>query len=104
MEVFYYLPELQWALVSVIRLLKPGGMFACVVDYYDENDASHSWPEDVGVQMNLLSAEAWREAMLDVGFELVEQTRLLPPADESAPDWKHQQGTLMTLVRRPLES
>ena len=63
-----------------------------------------TWPEDVGVEMNLLSAQQWHQAMVDVGFEVVEQSRLLPPADEDAPDWKHQQGTLMTLVRRPLES
>ena len=37
MEAFYYFRELQWALVSTIRLLRPGGLFACVIDYYTEN-------------------------------------------------------------------
>ena len=73
MEVFYYLTDLRWALLSVIRLLKPGGKFACVVDFYEENEASLDWPEKVGVDLNRLSKDEWREAMQEVGFEIVER-------------------------------
>jgi ubiquinone/menaquinone biosynthesis C-methylase UbiE len=104
MEVFYYLPELQWALVSVLRLLRPGGLFACIVDFYAENEASHKWPSDLGVQMNLLSESQWRDAMTDVGFEVVEQCRLVPDASDTADSWKHTTGSLLTLGRRPLDS
>jgi ubiquinone/menaquinone biosynthesis C-methylase UbiE len=104
MEVFYYLPNLDWGLLSVGRLLKPGGQFACVVDYYEENEASHRWPEDLDLTLNLLSAAGWREAMEEMGFEVLEQCRLHPPlAEGEEPTWKHTVGSLMTLVRRPLD-
>lgn len=98
MEVFYYLPDLTWGVLSAARLLKPGGLFACVVDYYEENAASHGWPEDVGVEMNRLSEAGWADAMTEVGLELVEQRRLTDPIAEG---WKRDVGSLMTLARRP---
>jgi len=63
MEVVYYLPDLEDALREIARLLVPGGRFACVVDYYEENVASHRWPEDVGVEMTLLDAAGWCRAL-----------------------------------------
>ena len=102
MEVFYYLQDLPWALLSVGRLLKPGGYFACVVDYYKENKASHGWPEDINLSLNLLSEKEWRDAMEEVGFDVVEQCRLHPPlAVGEEPNWKHTAGSLLTLVQRP---
>jgi ubiquinone/menaquinone biosynthesis C-methylase UbiE len=101
MEVFYYLKELQWALVSTIRLLKPGGLFACVVDFYEENEASHSWPEDIGIELNLLSKAGWRKEMTDVGFEIVEQTQLVAPPGDEPENWRQTHGSLLTLGRRP---
>ena len=103
MEVFYYLPNLQWSLISTLRLLKPGGRFACVVDFYTENPASHGWSEDIGIDLNLLSESEWREQMTDVGFEVIEQRRLLAPENPDAPsDWRQTHGSLLTLVQRPL--
>ncbi|HJK89103.1 MAG TPA: methyltransferase domain-containing protein [Polyangiaceae bacterium LLY-WYZ-15_(1-7)] len=102
MEVFYYLPDLTWGILSAARLLVPGGLFACVVDYYEENAASHGWPEDVGVAMHRLSEAGWRAAMEEVGLEVVEQARLRPPlAEGEAPSWKQTEGSLLTLARRP---
>jgi len=101
MEVFYYLPDLAAGLSEVRRLLKPGGRFACVVDYFTENAASHPWPEQVGVSMNLLSEDEWRQAIQDAGLEVVEQTRLHPPAEVETEAWKREVGSLLTLARRP---
>ena len=103
MEVFYYLPDLTWGLQNVARLLKPGGLFACLVDFYEENTASHSWPEMTGLKMRLLSEETWHKAMEHIGFEVIEQARLRAPENSEEPDWKKTEGTLMTLVRRPAE-
>lgn len=104
MEVFYYLPDLSWGVLSAARLLVPGGLFACVVDYYEENAASHGWPEEVGVPMTRLSEAGWRSTFEDVGLEVVEQARLLAPSvPGEAPGWKQQVGSLLTLARRPLD-
>lgn len=101
MEVFYYLPDLSWGVLSTARLLAPGGLFACVVDYYEENPASHGWPEEVGVKMNLLSEKGWRDVMQEVGLEVVEQTRVCNP--DAVETWKRDVGSLLTLARRPAE-
>lgn len=104
MEVFYYLPDLMLGLLDVCRLLKPGGHFACIVDYYRENTASHGWPTDLDVPMNLLSAEEWKESMKMAGLEVVQQRRLCAPLTPGEdPTWKHTEGSLFTLARRPAD-
>ena len=101
MEVFYYLPDLNVGLREVARLLAPGGRFVCIVDFYEENAASHSWPDDVGVPMNLMPESMWRAAMTYAGLEVLEQTRLHHPLTEGeTPSWKQTEGSLMTLARR----
>jgi len=102
MEVFYYLQNLPRALKSTFELLKPGGYFACIVDFYEENTASHGWSEDIGINLNLLSKEDWRKAMEGAGFNLVEQTQLkAPPAPGTPTDWRQTEGSLLTLCQRP---
>jgi hypothetical protein len=74
-----------------------------VVDYYEENVASHRWPEDVGVEMTLLDAEGWRRAMERVGLLVAVQERVTQPAAAGLADWKVQEGSLLTLAHRPSE-
>jgi ubiquinone/menaquinone biosynthesis C-methylase UbiE len=102
MEVLYYLPDLAGALREIERLLAPGGRFACVVDYYQENAESHSWPDDLGCPMTLLSMSGWRAAFERAGLRPVEQLCIqYPLAPGEAPGWKHTQGSLLTLGERP---
>ncbi len=101
MEVFYYLPELEAALTEVRRLLKPGGRFACAVNYYAENPASHSWPDDVGVPMTLLDRAGWRQALVQAGLEVTDQLQITLPPTEASEPWKQTAGCLVTLGRAP---
>jgi SAM-dependent methyltransferase len=111
MEVFYYLPDLDAALREALALLKPGGRFACAVDYYGENAASHSWPADLGVPMTLLDQAGWCAAFERAGFVNVRQERIRQAAATAArvetdvhaatADWKVTHGTLLTLGERP---
>ena len=103
MEVVYYLPDLEAALREIARLLIPGGRFACVVDYYAENVASHSWPEDVGVEMTLLDADGWRRALERAGLRVEVQERVKQPPAPGLADWKVQEGSLLTVASRPAE-
>lgn len=97
MEVFYYLPDLAAGLSDVTRILQPGGRFACLVDFYAENEASHSWPQDLGVHMTLLDAGGWKKAIQDAGMTVTEQRQIrLDPAEASEP-WKAEVGSLLTL-------
>jgi len=101
MEAFYYFADLDAALRETLRLLVPGGRFACVVDYYGENPASHGWPEDVGVSLHLLDCAGWHAAFARAGFADVTQERLRLPAAETSEPWKTTEGSLLTLGRRP---
>ena len=96
-EALYYLPSVSEGLRAVRALLRPEGRFACVVDYYLENPASHGWPELLNCPMNLLSMRGWRAAFEEAAFAVDEQVCLLHPlADGETPSWKHDQGSLLT--------
>lgn len=100
MEVFYYFSDVGAALEETLRLLEPGGEFACVVDYYEENEASHGWPEYTGTRMELMSAAGWRDALEAAGFADVRQEQLTLPPEEASQDWHVSVGSLVTLGRR----
>lgn len=102
METLYYLPgpALDAAISEVARLLVPGGRFACAVNYYAENEASHRWPEEVGLDMTLLDADGWRRVFERAGLDVVEQTRLVVPPDQATADWHTTEGSLLTLGSR----
>ena len=104
-DAFYYLPDLIWGLINVFRLLKPGGRFACMVDYYTENPDSHGWPADFGVPMVLLAASEWTAVMEQAGLEVVDQRRLTAPlAPGENPTWQNTVGSLFILARRPTDA
>ena len=101
MEALYYVPDLDGAVTEIARLCAPGGRFACVVKYYAENEASHSWPADVGVEMTLLDEAGWRGVLERAGLDVVDQRRLRERPGESEISWHATEGSLLTLGVRP---
>ena len=91
MEVFYYFSDLNQAISAVFAHLRPGGRFACLVDYYQEHKESHAWKKNMNLSMHLLSKEEWAYEFKRVGFkEIISKQITLP----HKPDFV---GTLMTL-------
>lgn len=96
MEALYYAEDPDEVLWEVKRVLQPGGVFHVLLDYYEENEASHDWPQQTGVPMVLRSGPQWAQAFVDAGFQDVQITRLKAPEDEDVgqDDWKRTEGTL----------
>jgi SAM-dependent methyltransferase len=99
-EALYYVPDLPAALARIRELLAPKGRFACVVDYYAENTASHVWAEELGLPLTLLSEAGWRGALETEGLEILGQERVRRESAPSGQEWKCSEGSLLTLARR----
>jgi ubiquinone/menaquinone biosynthesis C-methylase UbiE len=79
MESLYYYRDIPKALAEIQRVMKPGGLFAAVVDLYCENEATHQWIDTLKVPVELLSIEDYRSLFIDAGFESVRDERILDP-------------------------
>ena len=101
-DTFQYFRALQWALVSAIRLLKPGGLFACVIDQYKDQAIGCRQPDEIDFELSLLSASEWADEMVAVGFEIV-----YIKAARSAHGTVNDSGgddRLLIIARRPVDS
>lgn len=88
MEAFYYANDPERVLEELSRILRPGGAFFCMVDYYEENVYSHEWQENISVDMTRWSAAEYREAFRNAGLWVAAQDNVpdletdIPPASE----------------------
>jgi SAM-dependent methyltransferase len=85
MEAFYYANDPREALREIRRVLRPGGTFFCAVNYYEENVHSHSWQDNIDVEMTRWSAAEYREAFRDAGLYVAEQDNV-PDRETEIPD------------------
>jgi len=77
MEVFYYF-ENPGLLVKHINnnWIKSGGRLIMGIDYYQENTASHSWPEECCITiMKLYSEKEWKGFFKKAGLKDVKSWR-----------------------------
>lgn len=106
MEAFYYLPDVAAAIRKAATLLKPGGAFACIVDFYAENAASAEWPSctHCGVPMQRHSRAKWSAMFHAAGLVDVAQRQILYPEVLATAEWQTTVGSLVTIGRRPAGS
>ncbi len=79
-ESLYYYPNLPKALTEIYRVLKPGGWFAAMVDFYQENPYGHIWPTLIAIPMILHSEKEYQGLFETAGFHSVKTQRLFNPA------------------------
>ena len=77
MEALYYVEDPLAALKSIWNLLKAGGQFHLVIDFYKENPLSAAWQDDIPVKMHYLSETEWVRLFKGAGFAQVRSERIL---------------------------
>jgi SAM-dependent methyltransferase len=90
MEAFYYAKDPLVALKSVWRVLRTGGVFHMVIDFYRENPPSQRWQEDIATKMQFLSQDEWVDLFGKAGFQDVVAERVLderPVPEDMAFPW-----------------
>jgi Methylase involved in ubiquinone/menaquinone biosynthesis len=117
MEAFYYARDPGHTLEEIRRVLRPGGTFYCAVNYYEENEASHDWQDNIGIEMTRWNRAEYRAAFREAGLAVAEQDTIpdreieIPPADAFPTDnWETREamvdryrtwGTLLTVGVAP---
>ncbi|HDQ44376.1 MAG TPA: class I SAM-dependent methyltransferase [bacterium] len=96
METFYYFEDIAAGIEKAVSLLCPSGILMILVNHYHENEASHSWPEDLSTPMTLWKAEQYLEAFEESGLRDLRQMRLQ--------DGEQAAGTLCTAGTKPPEA
>ena len=76
MEALYYAKDPLAAAKSAWRLLKPGGSFHFLTDFYPENPPSAAWKDDIAVPMHNLGEAEWVALFKRAGFAEVASERV----------------------------
>jgi ubiquinone/menaquinone biosynthesis C-methylase UbiE len=82
-EALYYCPDPGLALQEVARVLKPGGRFDLIIDFYAESTGTETWPQGVGFELTRLATGEWGAIAQQAGLTVVRQQRILPSQPEA---------------------
>ena len=78
MEVFYYLENPENLIQHIYsKWLKEEGRLIIGLDFYQENPASHAWPEACGISiMQLFPELTWKNFFVNASFKEVESWKV----------------------------
>ena len=85
-ESAYYWPSPEMAAKEILRVTAYGGWFHILINFYQENPYSHQWPQNVGLSMQLKSADEWASLFRNWGFTEVRTGQI--PDDSPIPETK----------------
>jgi SAM-dependent methyltransferase len=98
MEVFYYFDDINSGLDRAWSILAPGGTLWVAVNFYEENEESADWPDQLGVPMQRWSMRDYVAGFERAGFAAIEQRMIAAPTPEGS---KHGDApTLLTFGTR----
>jgi SAM-dependent methyltransferase len=78
-ESAYYWPHPEAGLKEIGRILRPGGSFWMLINYYRDNPYCHQWARHYAIPTHLLSADQWAGLFRDAGFSGVSHHRIPDP-------------------------
>ncbi len=67
-EALYYAPDFDASMSEIYRVMKEGGQFVAILDFYEENEGSHIWAEAFDFPMLRLSRERIESTMDKCGY------------------------------------
>lgn len=76
-EVLYYLEHPVAGLQEIWRVLKPGGRFDMVIEFFAENHASKVWEDILPMKIQNWAEEKWAKAFKEAGFSSVKTQRIV---------------------------
>jgi ubiquinone/menaquinone biosynthesis C-methylase UbiE len=76
-ESAYYWPDPAAGLKEISRVLRPGGKFWLLINYYRDNPHCHQWGALLAVKTHLLLADEWAELFNGSGFAEVAHERVV---------------------------
>lgn len=98
MESLYYSDSIEVALDKIYKLLKPGGVFVCGIDFYTDNKATVRWAKIMKIQMHLHSKKEWKLFFQNAGFKV--KTKYIKDL-KNKKKWKREFGTLFIIGTKP---
>jgi SAM-dependent methyltransferase len=78
-ESSYYWPDPAKGIREIYRVLRDGGSFWNLINYYRDNPHCHQWGEIYTIPNHLLSAGEWAAISREAGFKSVAHRRMADP-------------------------
>jgi SAM-dependent methyltransferase len=115
-ESAYYWPQPLEGLKQIRRLLRPGGSFWMLINYYRDNPYCHQWAKHYAIPTHLLAADEWAGLFRAAGFTGVSHRRIpdpTPPPEVYTGRWFRdaqelrrfrQEGALLVFGGRPVSA